>query len=310
MRLSLIIPTYNGAHKVVHALDSILIQERQPDEVIVVIDGSTDGTKERIQGYKEKIKNFKIIEQANQGRAVVRNTGAKAAQGELLFFLDDDMIMPCSCVAAHEAHHLKLPGTLVSGRLDQKLEHQDPTEFDVFETWQNTNWNKKLIASTQEEIPLNEPYITANNFSIARADFMDLGMLDERLKDAEDYDLAVRAKAEGKVLYLSNNCWAWHNDFSAKNFKSYIKRMRQYNQAQWALIHFKPEYYGNPQLNARYPKKPKGLKALFFNLFVGSFFINSLDKGFWRFLPIPLRCKLYDYIITANGTYYPRVSIN
>lgn len=307
--LSLIIPTYNGAHKVVNALESVLIQKRMPDEVLLVIDGSTDNTLEVVQKYKRLIPNFKIIEQVNQGRSVVRNTGAKAASSDVLFFLDDDMIMPETCVDAHIAHHLKLPNTLVSGRLEQKLMHKNKDEFDIFETWQNTAWNTNLISQSVSELELKEAYITANNFSISKADFFQLGLFDDRLRDAEDYDMAVIAMQQGKKIYLSNNCWAYHNDFSAKNFKSYIKRMRQYKTAQLELIRLKPEMYGNPTTNPRYPIMPRGLKALFFKCLAQRFFINSLDSGFWKFLPVKLRCKIYDYIITANGPYYPKVKI-
>lgn len=309
MKLTLIIPTYNGAHKVVNALDSILNQIQMPNEVILVIDGSTDNTKEVIKKYYAIIPNFKVIEQKNSGRSIVRNTGAKEAIGDILFFLDDDMIMPPTCVQAHFLHHQKFSGSLVCGRLEQKLPEGERTEFDVFENWQNSGWNKNLIPESKEEVLLNEPYISANNFSILKKDFVELGMFDPRLNDAEDFDLAVIAKKTGRQIYLSNNCWAWHNDFSAKNFKSYIKRMRQYNFAQKELVRLKPELHGDPNVNKRFPQLPVGLKALFFKSFVHQFYINSLDAGFWKFLPVSIRCKLYDFIITANGTYYPKVEI-
>lgn len=309
MSLSLIIPTYNGAHKVVNALDSILIQNVMPDEVILVIDGSTDNTLTVVEKYKTLLPGFRIIEQPNQGRAVVRNTGANNATGSVLFFLDDDMIMPPTCVEGHVRHHQKFPGTLVCGRLDQKLTNEKQTEFDVFENWQNSAWNKNLIQETESEVELQQPYVSANNFSISKEDFIALGSFDSRLNDAEDYDLAVIAKRAGKRIYLSNHCWAWHNDFSAKNFLSYVKRMRQYNFAQKELIRLKPELYGDPATNARYPQVPSGAKALFFKFFLHRGFIDSLDNGFWKFLPVHMRCKIYDYIITANGTYFPKVKL-
>lgn len=309
IKVSVIIPTYNGAHKIVSALESLSKQTCVPEELIVVIDGSTDNTYEVVAAKKSILPALQILQQENQGRAGVRNTGAKAASNELLLFLDDDMIVPPNWIEMHKAHHQKYPGSLVSGRLEQMLITQEETEFDVFEKWQNGRWNKTIADTKTDEIELTTAYVTANNFSIAKTDFDALGMFDIRLKDAEDYDLAMKAKEAHKPIYLSNLCWAWHNDVAAKNFLSYIKRLREYNKAQYDLIKINPEVYGNPQKNVRYPLRPSGIKTIFFKFFVNRFFVFSLDKKFWRFLPIPIRCKLYDYVLTSNGVYFPTVNL-
>lgn len=306
---TIIIPTYNGAHKVVNALQSLVGQSCPPDEILVVIDGSTDDTKSIIEERKFDLPQLRIIEQKNEGRAGVRNRGAREALKELLIFMDDDMVVPEDWVKFHQQHHLKFPGSFVSGRLDQMHTDGPLTEFGKFENWQNGRWNKDIRNSELGEIQLSNPYITANNFSVMKQDFIDMGMFDARLKDAEDYDLAVRARLKNKSIFLSNQCWAWHNDFSAKTFTSYLKRLREYSNAQWELIRLKPELYGNPQINERYPSVPSGLKRSFFKLFVNRFMINSMDNHFWTFLPVNLRCKLYDFILTANGNYFPTVKI-
>lgn len=87
MSLSLIIPTYNGAHKIVNLLDSLKEQTLQPNEIIIVIDGSTDNTIEVLQTYKQFFTNLTIIEQENQGRACVRNNGAKIAKSDYYNYL-------------------------------------------------------------------------------------------------------------------------------------------------------------------------------------------------------------------------------
>lgn len=307
--ISVIIPTFNGAHKVVNALQSLVKQSCSPDEILLVIDGSTDNTKSIIEARNFDLPQLRIIEQMNEGRAGVRNRGAREAAMHLLIFMDDDMVVPEDWVNCHRQHHLKFPGSFVSGRLDQMQNDAPLTEFGKFEKWQNGRWNKDISSSELEEIQLNNPYITANNFSVSKQDFIDIGMFDARLKDAEDYDLAVRVKLAGKSIFLSNRCWAWHNDFSAKTFGSYLKRLREYSNAQWELIRLKPDLYGNPKINERYPIQPTGLKRAFFKLFVSSFMVNSMDNHFWTFLPVNLRCKLYDFILTANGNYFPTVKI-
>src|SRR6187397_1060160 len=91
MSTSVIIPTYNGAHKVVNVLRALEQQTHLPDEVVVVIDGSTDNTAELLRTNTFKLPSLRIIEQPNGGRAQVRNRGAKEASQDLLIFFDDDM---------------------------------------------------------------------------------------------------------------------------------------------------------------------------------------------------------------------------
>src|SRR5438445_8234695 len=103
--VSVVITTYNQASYIGPALDSVFAQSRPPDEVIVVDDGSTDETPERIAPYRDRLV---YVRQANQGIAASRNTAIRCARGELLAFLDGDDIwepekLACQ-VAAAVAH--------------------------------------------------------------------------------------------------------------------------------------------------------------------------------------------------------------
>jgi glycosyltransferase involved in cell wall biosynthesis len=87
VRVSAIIPVFNGAVTIAEAIDSALAQSYPSLEVIVVNDGSTDATAEVLRRYGERIK---VIDRPNSGIAVSRNLGVAAAQGEYLAFLDSD----------------------------------------------------------------------------------------------------------------------------------------------------------------------------------------------------------------------------
>ncbi|MBV6627760.1 MAG: glycosyltransferase family 2 protein [Rivularia sp. (in: Bacteria)] len=86
-KVSVIIPTYNRAHLVQDAVESVLNQTYQDFELIVIDDGSTDNTKEVLAVYKDKLA---YIYQENRGRSSARNHGIKIAQGEYIAFLDSD----------------------------------------------------------------------------------------------------------------------------------------------------------------------------------------------------------------------------
>ncbi len=85
--VSVVIPAYNAGKYIGRAIDSVLAQTHQADEIIVVDDGSTDNTAEAVQSYGEKIH---FIRQENAGASVARNTGIEAATGEWIAFLDAD----------------------------------------------------------------------------------------------------------------------------------------------------------------------------------------------------------------------------
>ena len=92
IRVSVIIPAYNGDRYLAEAIESVLRQTYSEYEIIVVDDGSTDNTPEIVRQYGDRI-NY--LFQANQGVAASRNLGLAAARGEYIAFLDqDDVFLP------------------------------------------------------------------------------------------------------------------------------------------------------------------------------------------------------------------------
>ncbi|MGX6605274.1 glycosyltransferase [Micromonosporaceae bacterium Da 78-11] len=113
---SIIVPTYNRRDVVVGTLASIAAARRPgPCEVIVVIDGSSDGTAEAITALDLDLP-VTVITQENRGAAAARNTGAAAAQGELLLFLDDDMTVDENLLYEH-AKALRAGADVVVGHV-------------------------------------------------------------------------------------------------------------------------------------------------------------------------------------------------
>lgn len=90
--VSCIVPVWNGERYVVEALESVLRQTYRPLEVVVVDDGSTDGTREVIAAFGARVR---CVDQPHAGLAAARNRGLDAARGELIAFLDaDDLWLP------------------------------------------------------------------------------------------------------------------------------------------------------------------------------------------------------------------------
>lgn len=91
-KVSVIIPNYNYSQYLGEAIDSVLVQTVSDTEIIVVDDGSTDGSKEVLESYGERIT---AVFQQNQGVSAARNHGVSLSKGEFVAFLDaDDAWLP------------------------------------------------------------------------------------------------------------------------------------------------------------------------------------------------------------------------
>jgi GT2 family glycosyltransferase len=296
-KVSVIIPTYNGKHKISNVLTSLSAQSFKDFELLIIIDGSTDKTEDFLKENNFGI-DFKIHSQENKGRAAVRNKGAVLAEGSLLIFLDDDMRPAPDFISAHLAHHKKNPGSILSG-----VQVDDPgkakTDFQKYKCWLSNQWNDSI--SKFQDLPqaIEHLYITAANFSISKYVFFEIGGFDENLRDCEDYDLAIRAHQKGVPVYFSTTAFAWHDEFSSPS--SFIKRQREYNQSHKILVKKDPIKFH--QLKSTRLKQPSVKSRMFFSMFKYKFWITAIEKNAFFFLPQSLRFKMYTWIITAHTTY-------
>ena len=185
MKISVIIPTYNRERLLDKTLQSVLSQTYQADEIIIIDDGSTDGTQKKIEKYIEN-NSIRYIFQENQGVSNARNNGIKIAKNEWICFLDSDDIWDENKLQKQVEFHLQHPKILFS--------HTD--ELWVF--------NDKIIKQKKHQLKpsghcfeqnIVNTLIGASTVMIHTSVFQDVGYFDETLLACEDYDLWLRIVA-------------------------------------------------------------------------------------------------------------------
>ncbi len=282
--ISVIIPTYNGAHRICNTLDAIFSQSVLPDEIIVVIDGSTDATEQVVEKYTQKFNNLKIVKQPNMGRAVVRNTGVKKASGKIIIFYDDDTRPQISSVQKHL--EIQSKNECLCGGLAIEDPSLCKTDIQKYKLHLSLKWTSKYEGLNK--LNSKNLFLTAANFSISKGLFQNLSGFNESLTDAEDYDLGRRALEQGYNVFFDKKNISWHDDFIT--CRSYIKRRREYELATARLNESKP---------------PKWYKAFFYSFFSNRLWVYAIDQDrFVKILPKRLRFFLYTLVIWGMSRYY------
>jgi glycosyltransferase involved in cell wall biosynthesis len=176
MRISCIIPVFNGERYVAEALDSVLAQELAPSEIIVVDDGSTDGTADVLRTYAG---SMRVVRQPNLGVSAARNAGLRAATGDVIAFLDSDDLWPAGRMKVLAASLAADDGADVVAGLVETLD-QRPARPAVREDLR-TMHRVHLVGSTL----------------MRRSVFERVGAFNEALRVVEDTEFIVRARAGG-----------------------------------------------------------------------------------------------------------------
>ena len=104
MRFSVIIPVYNRKDAVKKAIQSVLSQSFGDFELILIDDGSNDGTEEVLDRYAQEDNRIRVIHKKNGGVSAARNTGIKEAGGDFIVFLDSDDLLSHDALSAIAAH--------------------------------------------------------------------------------------------------------------------------------------------------------------------------------------------------------------
>jgi glycosyltransferase involved in cell wall biosynthesis len=193
--VSVVIPTYNYGHYIGETVESALGQTYSPIEIIVVDDGSTDDTQERLTVYGDRVR---YIHQQNRGLSAARNTGIQTAQGEFVALLDsDDLWLP---------DKVKRQVTVAIQQPDIGLVATE--RFAIDETGRRLDYvtgrcsREGFCELTAREL-LEFPAFSPSSVLARRDCLLTVGGFNESLTAVEDMEMWVRVAARFRVVRLN-----------------------------------------------------------------------------------------------------------
>jgi len=253
-RLSVVIPTYERKAVLEETVRALAAQSARPFEVIVVDDGSNDGTTDLLHRLREELSDrldLVPLRQPNlkQGRA--RNLGVARANGELVLFLGDDTIPEPACVAEHLAAHASRPGPCaVIGFTGWHREKMRVTPFLDFVNGHGPQFSFDLLRDGQE-VPFTTLY--TSNVSIPR-EHLGAEPFDHRFTSYgwEDCELGWRLSSAGLPIVYRKAAATRH--VHPQTMAQFLARQAHVGRAIDVLYEIHPELEGNRWLP---PPRPR-----------------------------------------------------
>jgi glycosyltransferase involved in cell wall biosynthesis len=187
--ISAVIPVYNRAAMVVEAIESVRGQTLPVAEIVVVDDGSTDGSADAAGAFP----GVRVVRQGRRGVAAARNTGIARSEGEYIAFLDSDDLWHTDKIAV-QWHYMK-------NRPRIPLTHTDEIWIRKGRRVNRRKGQEKHGGSILTQC-LETCFIAASTVMVRRELFDATGPFDESFPACEDYDLWLRVACRSEIGYI------------------------------------------------------------------------------------------------------------
>ncbi len=224
MNVSVILPTYNRLGRLRQVLAALGRQTYAAEhfEVVVVSDGSSDGTDEYLSGAEFP---FRLVfaSQRNSGPAATRNRAVGLADGDLLVFIDDDVVAAPSLIEQHVRSHLTGGDSLVV--IGPMLTPLDCT----LSRW--VGWEQAMLYKQYDALVRGRYEPTYHNFytgnaSVARTALVAVNGFDVRYRRAEDIEMAYRLACRGFRFRFNAAAASYH--YAERTFDSWLGNAYDY----------------------------------------------------------------------------------
>ncbi len=223
-------PTYERRDSLVRLLDALAAQTHSTGdfEVLVVDDGSTDGTREWLAAARTPY-HLRPLAQAHRGPGAARNLGVAEAAGSIVVFFDDDVIPEPDAITEHVAAHRTRPDTVVIGPMLPPEGRRRPAWI----RWEEARLLEQYRAMLAGEYECTPRQFFTANASIERRRFLDAGGFDPAFARAEDVELGYRLRDLGSAFAFELRARVTH--YPRRTFASWQRTPYQYGRGDVAM---------------------------------------------------------------------------
>ena len=266
-RCSVIIPLYNKVADILATVQSVLEQSFSDFELIVVNDGSTDGSEQVIKELIEDHSNVRLVNQENQGVSAARNRGILEASGEYVALIDGDDIWDQDCLTELIKMTLDFPEAAMCG-----VNYAYLTNGHIEECRQGMPegfraYVKDYFSSSHGDLFCSSSVIIKREIAISA------GLFDERIRYSEDMDFWYRIIMNHKVAYYDRVLAYYRKDASNRAEIDPDAHFEITQRLDYYFDKFVPYYAAHPDF-ARFI----GMRVAYNVLHGGYYFGNRHDR--------------------------------
>jgi glycosyltransferase involved in cell wall biosynthesis len=264
MKISVLIPAYNAARTIEATLASVFRQTIQPDEIIVLLDGGTDDTLNRLERFKDRIT---IVRQENHGPGFTRNRLVEMAKGDLFAFMDSDDLWHPKYLEVQRTAMRDYPDALVSftghvtfAGADYVWKEEPATDRA------NAQWINQMEFFKQYNATTGQ-FGSMSFACVRKSAFKSLGPEPFQFSPADDYYLFNELSLLGGVIFFKSPLVAYRvleGSVSAN-------RLKAWPQVVNALAKLEPEFKksGIRGLRQAFPKAYAGSRRYYAKMLLG-----------------------------------------
>jgi len=216
-KVTVIIPCFNRESFIRETIDSVLNQTYEPVEIIVIDDGSTDGSRDVLESYKDKIILLEHPGRVNRGQSAAINLGLDQSSGEYIAILDSDDLFDKDKIKRQVEILDNMPDIGVVYCNGFFINEKNDILYKILPDNHNeSNKPERMLLECHFNIPSN---------SLVRKSIYDkIGNYDETMRSAQDHDMGIRIMEVTKAFFINETLWYYRRHCDSQSSRHALRR--------------------------------------------------------------------------------------